>query len=49
MTKEEINELGFEDLETRAAEIAKETEEADADKIEELNAEGLCKAVAEVM
>ena len=39
MTKEEINELGFEDLETRAAEIAKETEEADADKIEELNAE----------
>lgn len=39
MTKEEINEMGFEDLETRAAEIASEVETADSDKIEELDAE----------
>ena len=39
MTKEEINELGFEDLEKRAAEIAKEVADADAEKVEELNAE----------
>lgn len=39
MTKEEINEMGFEDLETRAAEIANEVETADSDKIEELDAE----------
>ena len=39
MTKEEINELGFEDLEKRAAEIAEETTEANAEQLEELNAE----------
>lgn len=39
MTKEEINELGFEELETRAAEIAKETAEADSETLETLNAE----------
>lgn len=39
MTKDEINELGFEDLEKRSAEIAEETNEASADKLEELNAE----------
>ena len=39
MTKEEINELSFEDLETRAAEIANEAETADSDKVDELNAE----------
>ena len=39
MTKEEINEMGFEDLETRAAEIANEVETADSDKVEELDAE----------
>lgn len=39
MTKEEIMDLGFEDLEKRAAEIAEETADADADKLEALNAE----------
>ena len=39
MTRDEIMELGFEDLEKRAAEIATETADADADKVEELNAE----------
>lgn len=39
MTKEEINVLGFEDLEKRSAEIAEETKEADAEKLEELNKE----------
>lgn len=39
MTKEEINALGFEDLEKRASEIAKEVADADAEKVEELNAE----------
>ena len=39
MTKEEINELGFEALETRAAEIAKATAEANAEELETLNAE----------
>ena len=39
MTKEEINELGFEDLERRSAEIAEEVADADAVKVEELNAE----------
>lgn len=39
MTREEINELGFEDLEKRSAEIAEETAEADAEKLETLNAE----------
>lgn len=39
MTIEEIKNLGFEDLEKRSAEIAEETSEADADKLEELNAE----------
>ncbi len=39
MTIEEIKNLGFDELETRAAEIAKETSEADSDKIDELNAE----------
>ena len=39
MTKEEIMELGFEDLEKRAAEIAAETADADAEKLEALNAE----------
>lgn len=39
MTKEEINVLGFEDLEKRSAEIAEETKEADAEKLGELNKE----------
>lgn len=39
MTKEEINELGFEDLEKRSAEIAEETTEANAEQLEKLNAE----------
>ena len=39
MTVEEIKELGLEALEQRAAEIAKETEEADKDTLETLNAE----------
>lgn len=39
MTVDEIRELGLEELETRAAEIADEVREADKDKIEELNAE----------
>ena len=39
MTKEEINALGFEDLEKRSAEIAEETKEADADRLGELNEE----------
>lgn len=39
MTIEEIKNLGFDELETRAAEIANETSEADAEKIDELNAE----------
>ena len=39
MTSEEIKELGFEDLEKRAAEIAAETADADAEKLEALNKE----------
>lgn len=39
MTREEIMELGFEDLETRANEIATETAEADKEMLETLNAE----------
>ena len=39
MTREEIMNLGFEELETRAAAIAAETVEADADQLEALNAE----------
>ena len=39
MTREEIMNLGFEELETRAAAIAAETAEADADQLEKLNAE----------
>lgn len=39
MTREAIMELGLEDLEKRAAEIATETAEADKDMIEALNAE----------
>lgn len=39
MTREEIMNLGFEELESRASEIATETAEADAEKIEALNAE----------
>lgn len=39
MTAKEIKDLGFEELERRSAEIAEETKSADADKIEELNAE----------
>lgn len=39
MTKEEINELGFEDLEKRAADIAVEVADADAEQVEKLNAE----------
>lgn len=39
MTREEINGLGFEELEKRAAEIAEETATADKEKLEELNAE----------
>lgn len=39
MTKDEIMNLGFEDLETRAAAIAEETAEADKEQLETLNAE----------
>lgn len=39
MTIEEIKELGIEELETRAAQIAEETRTADAETIEKLNAE----------
>lgn len=39
MTIDEIKELGFEGLEKRASEIAAETDAADADKLDELNAE----------
>lgn len=39
MTSEEIKELGFEDLEKRASEIAAETADADAEKLEALNKE----------
>lgn len=39
MTREEIMDLGFEDLETRASEIATETAEADKEQLETLNAE----------
>lgn len=39
MTKEEINVLGYEDLEKRTAEIATETAEADAEKLAALNEE----------
>lgn len=39
MTREEIMTLGFEELEERKAAIAVETDEADAEKIETLNAE----------
>ena len=37
MTREEINELGFEDLEKRASEIAEETRDADKDMLAALN------------
>ena len=39
MTREEIMNLGFEELETRAAEIAAETAEADAEQLEGFSAE----------
>lgn len=39
MTREEINELGFEELEKRSAEIAEELNEAEKDRIEELDSE----------
>ena len=39
MTRDEIMELGFEEIEQRAAEIATETAEADAEAIEQLNDE----------
>lgn len=39
MTKEEITNLGLEELETRAAAIATETAEADKEQLEALNAE----------
>lgn len=39
MTREQIMELGIEELETRSLEIADETAEADSEKLEELNAE----------
>lgn len=39
MTREEIMVLGFEDLESRAAQIAEETASADAEMLETLNAE----------
>ena len=39
MTRDEIMNLGFEDLEKRAAEIAAETADADKDQLETLNAE----------
>lgn len=39
MTREEINELGFEDLDKRNAEITEEIADADKEKLEALNAE----------
>lgn len=45
MTREQIMELGFEEIEKRAAEIATETAEADAEKIEALDDE--LKAIEE--
>lgn len=39
MTRDEIMELGLEEIETRATDIAKETAEADNEKLETLNAE----------
>ena len=39
MTREEIMKLGFEEIETRATEIAKETAEADNEQLEALNVE----------
>lgn len=39
MTKEEIMELGFDEIEKRASEIAVETADADGEKLEALNAE----------
>ena len=39
MTKEEIMELGFDEIENRASEIAIETADADGEKLEALNAE----------
>ena len=39
MTKDEIMNLGFEELETRASEIAEETKEADEARLADLNAE----------
>ena len=39
MTREEINALNYEELETRAAEIVNETAEADKEKLESLNEE----------
>lgn len=39
MTKEEINELDFDGIETRAEEIAVETAEADSEKLDALNEE----------
>lgn len=39
MTREEINELGYEDLEKRSAEIADETRDADKEMLESLNEE----------
>lgn len=39
MTKDEIMNLGFEELETRASEIAEETKEADETRLADLNAE----------
>lgn len=39
MTREEINVLGFEELDKRAAEIAEETADADKEQLEALNAE----------
>ena len=39
MTRDEIMELGLDEIETRASEIAKETAEADTDQLETLNAE----------
>ena len=39
MTKEEIMELGFDEIEKRASEIAVETADADGEMLEALNAE----------
>ena len=39
MTKEEIMELGFDELDTRAAEIAEETRSASAENLDSLNSE----------